>query len=195
MSTLTRRSLLLAGSLGAAAVAGSTAFAATARADGGWTEEFMTRIETREGFDVHAMTDWQVENARFIIAVGKAHGVGPRGIRMAISTAIVEAWLYNYGPEVDHDSGGLFQQRPAMGWGTYEQVRHKRLAVEAFLGVGDHTPNPGLLQLNPPYSERAFGEACQAVQRSAYPERYGQHEADAQLIWDRYAADVEPLDL
>lgn len=195
MTALTRRGLLLAGTLGAAAAVGTTTLATTARAEDAWTEEFMTRIETVEGFDVNAMTEWQIENARFIIAVGKAHRVDPRGIQMALATSIVEAWLYNYGPEVDHDSGGLFQQRPATGWGTYDQVRHKKLATEAFLGFAPHTQNLGLMQIAPNYHDRPFGDACQAVQGSAHPERYGAQEGAAVKIWDTFHEGVAPLPL
>src|SRR5699024_1847147 len=80
--------------------------------------------------------DWQVENAKFIIAVVKGHELGEEVAVVALITAIVEAWLYNYEPAVDADSGGLFQQRQSMGWGTYDEVGHKKLAADAFLLLG-----------------------------------------------------------
>lgn len=196
ISSFSRRSLLRFSALGTAALGtgalGATALTAPARADDVWTDEFMTRIETREGFDVNAMTDWQIENARFIIAVAAGHGISAYGTQIALATSIVEAWLYNYGPEIDYDSGGLFQQRPAMGWGTYDQVRHKKLAIDAFFGLGEHSQNPGLLDLTPDYKGMDFGAAAQAVQRSAHPERYGEMRGAAEAIWDRFAADVQP---
>lgn len=196
IARLSRRGILRVGALGAAALGttavASTALSAPARAEDTWPEEFQTRIENYEGFDLNAMTDIQVANARFIIAVAAGHGISAYGTQIALATSIVEAWLNNYGPEVDHDSGGLFQQRPSMGWGTYDQVRHKKLAIDGFFGVGAHSSNPGLLDLVPDYKTRDFSEAAQAVQRSAYPERYGEMRYAAEEIWNRYAHDVKP---
>ena len=124
-AALSRRHLLLAGMFGATALAGLGTLAPSARAEEGWTEEFMTRDETREGFLLDAMDDWQVDNAKFIIAVIKGHELDEEAAIITLATAIVESWLRNYEPAVDHDSGGLFQQRPSMGWGTYDEVRHK----------------------------------------------------------------------
>lgn len=191
--SVSRRGLLLASAFGAAGLTTAASLAPARAAGEVWTEEFMTRPETVEGFDVNAMTDWQVENAKFIIARCAGHDFGIEGTKITLATAIVESWLYNYEPAVDHDSGGLFQQRPSMGWGSYEQVRHKKLAIDAFLGLGPHTSNPGLLQLQPYYKEWDPGAAAQAVQRSAHPERYGQQMGAAQIIWDRYAPDVDPF--
>ena len=190
---LSRRHLFLAGALGVTALAGLGTAAPAKAADPVWTEEFMTRPETRRGFDVEAMDPWQIDNARFIIAVCASHGVGPEGTKIALITAIVESWLYNFEPAVDHDSGGLFQQRPAMGWGTYDEVRHKRRAIEAFLGVGAHSAPPGLTQLVPHYREWEPGAAAQAVQISAHPDRYSQQLPAADLLWERYAHDVPPV--
>jgi hypothetical protein len=208
----TRRHLLLAGAFGVASLA-ALGTLAPAHADGGdrdgrgrdrsgdwgghgedevWTEEFLTRPETREGFDVDAMDDWQVENAKFLIAVIKGHELDEQAATITLATAIVESWLRNYEPAVDLDSGGLFQQRPSMGWGTYDQVRHKKRAVDAFLGLGEHSSAPGLLDLATDYRDLEPGAAAQAVQISAHPERYAAQVPAAQLLWDRYAADVEP---
>ena len=186
-----RRGLLLAGA-GALALA---TFAATApaRAEDAWTAEFMTRPETREGFAVDAMDEWQIQNTRFIIAVAAGHGIGQQGTQIALITAIVESWLYNYEPAVDHDSGGLFQQRPSMGWGSYDEVRHKKLAIDAFFGFGAHSAPAGLLDLAPHYSQWEPGAAAQAVQGSAHPERYAEQWQTAQILWERHAHDVAPF--
>lgn len=188
---LPRRSLLLAGALGVVSLA-SYATIAPAAAEEAWTEEFMTRDENRTGFQLDAMDEWQVDNARVIIAVAKGHDIDAQGAQIALATAIVESWLYNLHPAVDHDSGGLFQQRPSQSWGSYREVRHKKSAIEAFFGVGEHSAAPGLLQLAPDYRQWESGAAAQAVQISAHPERYtGQREA-ARTLWDRYAHDVDP---
>ena len=189
---LSRRHLLIAGALGISSLAALGTAAPARAADEVWTEEFMTRAETREGFDVDAMDDWQIDNAKFIIAVCAGHGFGIEATQITLITAIVESWLYNYEPAVDHDSGGLFQQRPSMGWGTYDEVRHKKKAIDAFLGLGAHASPPGLLQLAPDYREWEPGAAAQAVQISAHPGRYSEQLPAAQILWDRYAHDVSP---
>src|SRR5699024_11948872 len=83
LSPFSRRHLLVTGALGlaAAATVGSVVPAAAAplgaeAGAGEWTEEFLTRPENREGFLPDAMDDWQVENAKFIIAVVKGHELG-----------------------------------------------------------------------------------------------------------------------
>ena len=189
---LSRRHLLIAGALGISSLAALGTAAPARAAVEVWTEEFMSRAETREGFDVDAMDDWQIDNAKFIIAVCAGHGFGIEATKITLITAIVESWLYNYEPAVDHDSGGLFQQRPSMGWGTYDEVRHKKKAIDAFLGLGSHASPPGLLQLAPDYREWEPGAAAQAVQISAHPGRYSEQLPAAQILWDRYAHDVSP---
>lgn len=193
MTALTRRRLFTAGALGAFTLTGAAALATPARAEDVWTEEFMTRPENRQGFDVNNMDDWQTANARFIIAVCAGHDLGPSATRIALITAIVESWLYNYEPAVDADSGGLFQQRPSMGWGTYDEVRHKKKAIDAFLGFGEHATPPGLIQVAPDYDQWDPGVAAQSVQVSAHPERYGQQVPAADALWERHAHDVAPF--
>jgi hypothetical protein len=192
LSRLSRRTLFVTGALGLASAATLTAIAPASAADEAWTEEFMTRPETREGFAVDAMDEWQIENAKFVIAVAKGNGLGEDAAIIALITAIVESWLYNYEPAVDADSGGLFQQRPSMGWGTYDEVRHKKLAIDAFLGFGEHSAAPGLVQAVPDYENWEPGSAAQLVQGSAHPERYAEQVPAARILWERYADEVAP---
>ena len=52
----------------------------------------------------------------------------------AVATAIQESDLTNMLAQVDHDSAGLYQQRPSVGaWGTYAQVTDPQHAINAFL--------------------------------------------------------------
>jgi len=122
----------------------------------------------------------QKENARVIIRVGRELGVSDRGIAIALATAMVESWIRNldWG---DRDSLGLFQQRPSTGWGTPDQVHDPEYAATAFFtGVSgpDGLLTRGLLDV-PGWETLDFGSAAQAVQVSAYPERYGPWERDA----------------
>lgn len=122
----------------------------------------------------------QAENATMIIRIGRELGVSDRGIAIALSTSMVESWLRNldWG---DRDSLGLFQQRPSTGWGTEEQIMNRDRSIRVFFG-GSNDPNGtnsrGLLDVAG-WEKMTFSDAAQAVQVSAYPERYGQWEAQA----------------
>jgi LysM repeat protein len=122
----------------------------------------------------------QVDNARLIIRIGRDLGVPDRGIAIALGTAMQESWIRNldWG---DRDSLGLFQQRPSTGWGTADQVRDRVRAIKAFYG-GPSDPNGsrtrGLLDI-PGWRGMTFAEAAQAVQISAYPDRYARWEKPA----------------
>lgn len=122
----------------------------------------------------------QAANARIVIQVGRSLGVSDRGIAIALSTAMVESWLRNldWG---DRDSLGLFQQRPSTGWGSAAEVSDPYRAAAAFFG-GPTDPNGtrtrGLLDI-PGWEAMEFGAAAQAVQLSAYPDRYGPWEQRA----------------
>lgn len=122
----------------------------------------------------------QSENATMIIRIGRELGVSDRGIAIALATSMVESWLRNldWG---DRDSLGLFQQRPSTGWGTPDQISDRDRSIRVFYG-GQSDPNGtttrGLLDI-PGWECMAFQDAAQAVQISAYPERYAQWEAQA----------------
>ncbi|TQK19330.1 LysM repeat protein [Microbacterium sp. SLBN-154] len=126
------------------------------------------------------LDDEQIGNVRTIIAVGRERGVSDRGIAIALGTAMVESWLRNldWG---DRDSLGLFQQRPSTGWGSADEVRDPVRATAAFFG-GPADPNGsrtrGLLDI-PGWESMSFAGAAQAVQISAFPDRYAKWEAPA----------------
>lgn len=123
------------------------------------------------------LDDEQSAHARHIIAVGRELGVPDRGIAIALGAAMQESWIRNldWG---DRDSLGLFQQRPSTGWGTEDQLRTPDHAIRAFFG-GPLDPNGsmtrGLLDI-PGWEQMSFADAAQAVQISAYPDRYGDWE-------------------
>ena len=122
----------------------------------------------------------QSANADVIIRVGRELGVSDRGIAIALGTAMQESWLRNldWG---DRDSLGLFQQRPSTGWGTPEEIRDPVRSARAFYG-GPSDPNGaltrGLLDIDG-WQDMSFADAAQAVQISAYPDRYAQWEQPA----------------
>jgi len=92
----------------------------------------------------------------------------------------------------DTDSIGLYQQRPAYGWGTYRGSNGvndaagvvRRLldprweAMAFFGGSGSAAPTSGLLDV-PGWQSMALTDAANAVQGSNYPGLYAQWEAPA----------------
>ena len=118
----------------------------------------------------------QLGNAAIIVSVGMGRGISVRGLIVAVATAIQESSLHNYGDlgdRNDHDSLGLFQQRPSQGWGTSEQIMDPVYASTKFYDK--------LLTI-PGWETMPLTDAAQAVQRSAFGDRYARWEADATAI-------------
>jgi len=122
----------------------------------------------------------QRAHALRIIAIGRELGVSDRGIAIALATAMVESTMRNL-DHGDRDSLGLFQQRPSQGWGTPTQIMDVERSIRVFYG-GAHDPNGsasnGLLDIAG-WQGKSFSAAAQAVQISAFPERYGLWEQQA----------------
>jgi hypothetical protein len=103
-------------------------------------------------------------------------GLPARAAVIAVTTAITESTLHNYTLAVDHDSLGLFQQRPSMGWGSPEQLLDPGFATGAFLDKMLRTHSAGSWQAGD------IGQISQRVQVSRYPAAYGPEANDARLI-------------
>lgn len=121
------------------------------------------------GSDGYELATDQASNTALITAVAVRRGLPPRAASIALATAMQESRLrnINYGDEAGPDSRGLFQQRPSQGWGTEAQVMDPVYAANAFYD--------GLLKV-PGYESMEITQAAQAVQRSAFPRAYAQHE-------------------
>ncbi|WFE56313.1 hypothetical protein [Micromonospora sp. WMMD712] len=118
----------------------------------------------------------QTANVKAIIAATKKAGLDERAAVISIGTALQESKLENLGhlgDRNDHDSLGLFQQRPSSGWGSPEQITDPEYATTAFL--------KGLRQVDG-WQNMALTDAAQTVQVSAYPDAYAQ--------WEQQAADL-----
>ncbi|MFR9776860.1 hypothetical protein ACL02O_12470 [Micromonospora sp. MS34] len=129
----------------------------------------------------------QMDNAKVIVDVGRAMKMPRRALVVAVATAMQESNLYNLASDVlpesynyphqgsgsDHDSLGLFQQRPSSGWGTVAQIMNPAYAARAFLKALNEVPGWAGLSLT---------AAAQAVQVSAYPDAYAQHEDRATTV-------------
>ncbi|MEU4530305.1 hypothetical protein AB0F49_18950 [Micromonospora ureilytica] len=122
------------------------------------------------------LNDEQTANVKAIIAATKKAGLPERAAVISIATSLQESKLENLGhlgDMNDHDSLGLFQQRPSSGWGTPEQITDPAYSTTAFL--------KGLKQVDG-WQDLPLTEAAQTVQVSAYPDAYAQ--------WEQQAADL-----
>jgi hypothetical protein len=117
----------------------------------------------------------QMGNASTVAAVGIRRNLPEQAIVVALATALQESKLRNLddqGHRNDHDSLGLFQQRPSQGWGSPEQILDPRYAAERFYSA--------LMRVKG-WERMRVTDAAQRVQRSAFPEAY-QKWADEALV-------------
>lgn len=154
---------------------------------------------TRSGATV-TLERQQLTHAATIITVGaQTEGVGRMGVLVALMAALTESLLrmlanpsavpgsgdyLNDGAGSDHDSLGLFQMRPSAGWGTVEELMDAEYQARAFYGgaKGPNYPSPrGLLDI-PDWQSLDPGEAAQAVEVSANPDRYQNYQPVAEAI-------------
>jgi hypothetical protein len=133
---------------------------------------FVAQCTASDGESSASLDPDQAANAALLAAIALERGLPARAVTIAIATAMQESRLRNidYG---DRDSIGLFQQRPSQGWGSVEQIMDPVYATNAFYDA--------LVNVDG-YEDMEITEAAQAVQRSAYPEAYAQHEATARLF-------------
>jgi hypothetical protein len=115
----------------------------------------------------------QLRNAQAIVQAGQKMGLPPRAWVIAVATALQESALHNLGDlgdSNDHDSLGLFQQRPSSGWGSPAQVRDPAYSSTSFY--------KGLRSV-PGWDKMELTDAAQAVQVSAFPDHYAKWESAA----------------
>ncbi|MDN5894697.1 MAG: peptidoglycan DD-metalloendopeptidase family protein, partial [Nocardioides sp.] len=135
------------------------------------------------------------------VAKGSGMGVSDDALIIMLMTPFPEGGWQNYASTVypetigheypkgaigsDHDSVGLWQQRPQSGWGTPTQLLDPAYGASAFLG-GPKGPNGGSpmgLLDHPGWESMSKGEAAQDVQVSAFPGKYAPWEdAAAELL-------------
>ncbi|MGC4896285.1 peptidase M23 [Micromonospora sp. DT31] len=130
---------------------------------------------------VAGLNHTQMNNAKKIVHAGQKMGVPRRALVIAVATAMQESTLLNYASGVlpesqsyphqaigwDHDSVGLFQQRPSSGWGSVAELMDPEYATRAFLSALNEIPG---------WQDLPLSVAAQAVQVSAFPDAYAQHE-------------------
>jgi hypothetical protein len=130
-----------------------------------------------------------MDHAATIVAMGQRAGLPEYAYVIAIATALQESYLRNLanptvpeslrypndGTGTDHDSVGLFQQRPSTGWGTVAQIMDPSYSATKFYDS---------LQRVSGWQHMAVTVAAQRVQRSAFPNAYAKHEPLARQIVD-----------
>jgi cell wall-associated NlpC family hydrolase len=114
----------------------------------------------------------QMGNAAIIATVGAQRGIPDQGTVIALMAAATESGLRNL-DHGDRDSLGLFQMRPSQGWGTANQILDPTYAANKFYDVLLAVPN---------WQGLSPGGAAQAVERSAFPDRYNKYEQPAREI-------------
>jgi cell wall-associated NlpC family hydrolase len=135
--------------------------------------------------DGEKLTAQQVANAQIIYTTGVGMDIPPFGEAIAIATAIQESRLQNLTTAVDHDSLGLFQQRPSQGWGTPAQLTDPVYASTKFYQALEKVSN---------WQSLALTVAAQDVQRSAYPSAYAPWQAVAEELVSTFAGTVGVCD-
>jgi hypothetical protein len=129
----------------------------------------------------------QTDNAAAIASAARQRGLPRRAVVVALATAMQESDLHNLAnpavPESlgyphqgvggDHDSIGLFQQRPSQGWGTVPELMDPAHSAGLFLDR---------LVKVPGWDSMSVTDAAQAVQRSAFPSAYQRHQPVAEQL-------------
>ncbi|WP_373315404.1 hypothetical protein [Asanoa ishikariensis] len=136
---------------------------------------------------VAGLTQAQMNNAATIVKTGVSMGIPQRGLIVAIATSMQESRLLNLantglpeslnfpneGTGYDHDSVGLFQQRTSTGWGTVQELMTPSISASKFFAALEQVYG---------WQNMSIAGAAQAVQVSAFPDAYAQHEANATAV-------------
>jgi hypothetical protein len=136
---------------------------------------------------VAGLTQLQMDHARTIVAVGQRLKLPKRAYVIAVATAMQETnlrnlanpalpsslYIKNDGVGFDHDSVGMFQQRPASGWGAVNELMYPSIAAERFYRALARVPG---------WDKMPLTWAAQTVQGSAFPDAYAKHEMSATAV-------------
>lgn len=154
------------------------------------------------------LSESQSTVAKSYISVGRARAVPDDGIVIALMMGLQESGLQmlantsvpeslrlpHDGVGSDHDSVGSAQQRPSAGWGSIAELMQPAYNAEAFYG-GPQSPNHGfprgLLDVQG-WQQMDKGAAVQAVQGSAFPERYAKWQQEAEALVKGLGASIAP---
>lgn len=154
--------------------------------------------------DIKGLNQRQSGHAAVIVAVGQQLKVPPRGWVIALATALQESKLKMYANDnpayplvrqqslalphdavgSDHDSVGLFQQRPSPpagggGWGAVGELMNPAISARKFYQA--------MITKVPGWERMRLTEAAQRVQRSAFPGAYQKWEPLATALVNQLA--------
>ena len=182
---------LIAG-LSAGPIAGTAAHAATPTTPAPTTTaaavvqttEHATTVAPVAGLDAT-----QMKHAKTIVDTANQMNLPTKAAVIAVATSMQETNLYNLantglpesenmpndGTGYDHDSVGLFQQRPASGWGSVNELMDPATSARKFLTA---------LQQVHGWENMPITVAAQTVQGSAFPDAYAQHQDKAETVVD-----------
>jgi hypothetical protein len=181
--------ILIAG-LGAGPIAGTAAHAATPTTTAPTTTAAAVVQHTAKSVaPVAGLDSTQMKHAKTIVDTAHQMGLPERAAVIAVATSMQETNLYNLantglpesenipndGTGYDHDSVGLFQQRPASGWGPVDQLMDPATSAKKFLQA---------LQQVDGWESMPITVAAQTVQGSAFPDAYAQHQDKAETVVD-----------
>jgi hypothetical protein len=138
---------------------------------------------------VAGLTQTQMNHAKTIVAEVDHMHLPKQAAVIAIATAMQETNLRNLantglpesqdlpndGTGFDHDSVGLFQQRPASGWGPVDQLMDPATSARKFLQALEQVPG---------WQDMPVTVAAQTVQGSAFPDAYAKHQPTAEAVVD-----------
>jgi hypothetical protein len=141
--------------------------------------------------------------ARIIISVGQSMGISPRGIVIGLATGLVETNLTVYANakvpgslDLPHDavgsdgfSVGVEQQQVVLTdngywWGPVEVCQDPTSSTKLFF--------TRLARLDYNNTANSPGSYAQAVQGSAFPDRYDQRMGEAQALYDSLSGSTAP---
>ena len=148
--------------------------------------EAAAAAEPAEPEPVGDLSDLQMDNAIAIVEAGDERGLDRQAWAVALSTAMQESKFRNYAnvnvPDSydhpyqaegsDHDSVGLFQQRPSSGWGSVDELMDPKTSADKFYNSLENVDG---------WKDMSVTNAAQTVQVSAFPDAYAQWE---DLAWD-----------
>lgn len=165
-------------------------------------------IVTSDGKE-YKLSEVQIGNIQAIIGfASKVEGITPDAIQIILMAASVESNFKNYAnskvPESlkyphdavgsDHDSVGFWQMR--QHWGTTAELMDIEYQVKAILG-GKNGPNKGsprgLFDIKG-WEKMPKGEAAQAVEVSAFPDRYAERETLAASLLQMFGTGINFCD-
>jgi hypothetical protein len=179
--------------LGAGPIAGTAAHAATPAADTGQAAAVVQSTTTARHDStvapVAGLTETQMKHAKTIVDTAEEMKLPKRAAVVAVATAMQETNLRNLantglpesqqlpndGTGFDHDSVGLFQQRPASGWGSVDQLMDPATSARKFYQALAEVPG---------WEDMPVTVAAQTVQGSAFPDAYAKHQDKAETVVD-----------